>query len=380
MISEEVKPLKEKPSPTFKIPIAKPDIGEDEIRAVIETMKSGWVTQGEKVVEFERSFAKYCGVKYGVAVSSGTAALHIALAALDIKRGDEVITTPLSCVATTNPIIYLGAKPVFVDVDPTTLNINPMLIEKKVTDKTKAILLVHLFGHPVDLDPVIKVAERHGLYLIEDAAQAHGAEYKGRKVGSFGHVSCFSFYVDKLITSVEGGMAVTNDETLAEKMRLLRSFGMDKHEKFYHPLLGYNYKMSDIHAAIGLAQLRKLDNYIERKRLNIEFLRSRLSHQELRLPTEQDYAFSVYYVCPILAEHKKEIIVKHLEREGIETRPLLSFIPEQPPYQNYGYDFKDLHVAQSVHRKGFYVSNSPLLTEKELDYIATTLIRALGHD
>jgi perosamine synthetase len=362
----------------FKIPIAKPDIGEDEIRAVIETMKSGWVTQGEKVKEFEEAFAKYCGVKYGVAVSSGTAALHIALAALNITSGDEVITTPLSCVATTNPIVYLGAKPIFADIDPVTLNINPMLIEQKVTERTKAILPVHLFGHPVDLDPLIEVAEKHGLYVIEDAAQAHGAEYKGRKVGSFGHVSCFSFYADKLITAVEGGMIVTNDEALAEKMQLLRSFGMDKHKKFYHPLLGYNYKMSDIHAAIGLVQLRKLNRYIERRRFNIEYLRGRLSSQNLRLPTEQDYAFSVYYVCPIVAKHGKEKIVRHLEREGIETRPLLSFIPEQPPYRGYGYDLNDLKVAQEVHRKGFYLSNSPLLTEKELDFIASALIEALA--
>ena len=360
----------------MKVPLAKPDIGKDEIQAVVETMKSGWVSQGEKVEEFEEAFADYCGVKYGVAVNSGTAALHIALTALDVKRGDEVITTPLSCVATTNPIVYFDAKPVFVDVDPVTLNVNPALIEKKVTRKTKAILPVHLFGHPVDLDPLMEVAEKHGLYVIEDAAQAHGARYKGKKVGSFGHVSCFSFYADKLITTVEGGMALTNDEELAEKMRLLRSFGMNKREKFYHPILGYNYKLSDIHAAIGLVQLRKLDNYIERKRANIEYLRSKLDHSSLKLPVELDYAFNAYYVCHILAEKGKEKIVEHLEQEGIETRPLLSFIPEQPPYRKYGYNLNELHVARNAYRKGFYVSNSPLLTENELDLVASALIKS----
>jgi len=361
-----------------KIPLAKPDIGKDEIQAVVETMKSGWVSQGEKVEEFEKSFAKYCGVKYGVAVSNGTAALHIALTALNIKRGDEVITTPLSCVATTNPIVYLDAKPVFVDVEPVTLNVNPALIEKKITRKTKAILPVHVFGHPVDLDPLMEVAEKHGLYVIEDAAQAHGARYKGKKVGSFSHVSCFSFYADKLITTVEGGMALTNDEELAEKMRLLRSFGMTKREKFYHPILGYNYKLSDIHAAIGLAQLRKLDNYIERKRANIEYLRSRLNHSNLKLPVELDYAFNVYYVCHILAEKGKEKIVTHLERAGIEARPLLSFIPEQPPYRKYRHDLNELHVARNANQKGFYVSNSPLLTENELDLVASALIKSIS--
>jgi len=361
-----------------KVPLARPDIGKDEIQAVVETMKSGWVSQGEKVEKFEESFANYCGVRYGVAVSNGTAALHIALVALDLKRGDEVITTPLSCVATTNPIVYLNAKPVFVDVDPVTLNLNPELIEKRITRKTKAILPVHVFGHPVDLDPLMEVAEKHGLYVIEDAAQAHGAKYKGKTVGSLGHISCFSFYADKLITTVEGGMTLTNDEELAEKMRLLRSFGMTKREKFCHPILGYNYKLSDIHAAIGLVQLRKLDNYIERKRTNIEYLRSKLNHSNLKLPVELDYAFNVYYVCHILTEKGKEKIVEHLKQEGIETRPLLSFIPEQPPYRKYGYDLNELHEAKNAHQKGFYVSNSPLLTENELNYVISALTKSVG--
>ena len=362
----------------MKIPIAKPDIGKEEIEAVMETMRSGWVTQGRKVEEFEKSFAEYCGVKYGIAVNSGTAALHIALASIGIKEGDEVITTPLSCVATTNPIVYLNAKPVLVDVEPETLNIDPTLIKKKITPKTKAILPVHLFGHPVDLDPLMEVAEKHGLNTIEDAAQAHGAKYKGKKAGSFGHISCFSFYADKLMTTVEGGIALTNDNELAEKMRLLRSFGMDKREKFFHPILGYNYKISDIHAAIGLTQLQKLDGYIRKRRKNIEHLKEQVNQPNLKLPAEQEYAFNVYYVCHVLAEKGKDKIVKYLEKNGIETRPLLSFIPEQPPYQKYGYDRNECKVARDAHRKGFYVSNSPLLSENELDYLASTLNKSLG--
>jgi len=361
-----------------KIPIAKPDIGRDEVEAVMETMRSGWVTQGKKVEEFEESFAKYCGVKHGVAVSSGTAALHIALASLGIKEGDEVITTPLSCVATTNPIIYLNAKPIFVDVEPQTLNIDPKQIEKKVTPKTKAILLVHLFGHPVDLDPLMEVAEKHRICVVEDAAHAHGAKYKTIRVGSFGHVSCFSFYADKNITTVEGGMALTKDAELAQKMRMLRSFGMHKQKKFYHPILGYNYKMSDIHAAIGLVQLRKLDDYIVKRRKNIEYLRNHLDNSTLKLPTEQEYAYNVYYVCHIIAEKGKETIVNHLEKNGIETRPLVSFIPEQPPYKKYGYNQDELKVARNAYRKGFYVSNSPLLKEDELDYLASILDKSIS--
>jgi len=361
-----------------RIPLAKPDIGKEEIEAVTETMRSGWVTQGRRVEEFENSFAKYCGAKHGVAVNTGTAALHLTLAALDINQGDEVITPPLSCVATTNPILYVNAKPVFVDVEPKTLNINPDLIEKKITKKTKAILPVHLFGHPADLDPIMETAEKHNIPVIEDAAQAHGAKYKGKKIGSIGHVSCFSFYADKGITTVEGGMALTDDPELAEKMRLLRTFGMDKHRKFVHPILGYNYKMSDMHAAIGLVQLRKLDHYIERRRRNISYLTKQVNNSNLKLPSEQQYAFNVYYVCHVLAEKGKDKIVKYLETKGIETRPLLSFIPEQPPYRKYGYNTNEYETARNAHQKGFYVTNSPLLSADELDYLASTLNASLS--
>lgn len=359
----------------MKIPIAKPDIGKEEVDAVKETMESGWVTQGKKVEEFEASFAKYCGVKYGVAVNSGTAALHIALAALGVKEGDEVITTPLSCVATTNPILYLGAKPVFVDVEPTTLNVDPALIKKKITPKTKAILPVHLFGHPVDFDPILETAEKNDLFVIEDAAQAHGAKYKGKRTGSFGHIACFSFYADKLITTVEGGMTLTNDEELAEKMRLLRSFGMSKHEKFLHPVLGYNYKMSDIHASIGLVQLQKLDQYIAKRRKNAVYLNDKLHDLDLKLPCEEKYAYNVYYVYHILTkkENQREIMVKNLETHGIETRPLLSFIPTQPPYRKLNYHLNKCPKAEEAHRKGFYISNSPQITQKELNYMAATV-------
>ena len=364
----------------MKISIAKPDIGADEIEAVIETMKSGWVTQGDKVEEFEKIFATYCGARYGVAASSGTTALHIALASIGIQNGDEVITTPLSCVSTANPILYLHAKPVFVDVQPETLNINPQIIERKITKKTKAILPVHVFGHPVDIDPIVETAEKQGICVIEDAAHALGARYKGKKVGSIGHISCFSFYADKIITTAEGGIALTNNEELAQKMQMLRNHGMNRHQKFYHPILGYNYKMSDIHAAIGIAQMRKLDKYIEKRRKNVEYLNKQLNGLELELPTEQSYAFCVYYVYHAVAKRGRNEAVEYLEKKGIETRPLLSLIPTQPPYQSLGYNSNDYPVAKSAHQKGFYVSNSPLLTRKELQYMASMLRKAFSKD
>ena len=366
------------PSRTFGIPIGRPDIGPEEIRAVDETLKSGWVTQGKSVETLEKAFAEYCKVNHAAAVNSGTAALHTALAALGIGDGDEVITTPLSCIATINPIRYLNARPVFADVDPKTLNIDAVEIAKKVSRKTKAILPVHLFGHPADMDPIMEIAEKHDLFVIEDAAQAHGAKYRGRKVGSIGDVACFSFYADKLMTTVEGGIAVTNDAELAEKMRILRNLGSDRDRKFYHPLLGYNYKMSDIHASIGVIQLKKLDQYILRKRKNVASLNEKLEDLDIKLPEEEDYAFNVYYVYHILVGEEKERvkITGHLEREGVETRPLLSFIPEQPPYTG-GYNVNAYPVARDAYRRGFYVSNSPMLTINELDFMASTLRKAL---
>jgi len=220
---------------------------------------------------------------------------------------------------------------VFVDVDPKTLNINPSLTQRKITNRTKAIVPVHLFGHPADMEPIMETAEKSGLYVIEDAAQAHGAKYKGRKVGSIGHVACFSFYADKLITTAEGGIAVTNDAELAEKMRMLRNLGMDKHRKFHHPMLGYNYKMSDIHASIGIVQMEKLDMYIRKRRENVAYLNEKLDDLGLKLPSEEHYAFNVYYVYHILVEKGKKRVVESLEDEGIETRSLISFIPAQPP-------------------------------------------------
>jgi len=362
----------------MKIPLAKPDIGAEEIEAVVDTIRSGWITQGKKVEEFEKIFAEYCGAKYGIATSSGTTAIHIALTSIGIQNGDEVITTPLSCVSTANPILYLHAKPVFADIEPTTLNINPQVIKGNVTKKTKAILPVHVFGHPVDIDPIVETAEKHGIHVIEDAAHALGAKYKGRKVGSIGSIACFSFYVDKIITTAEGGIALTNNEELCKKMQMLRNHGMNKHQKFYHPILGYNYKMSDIHAAIGIVQMQKLDKYIQKRRANVEYLNSQLNDLELKLPTEQNYAFNVYYVYYVIANKGKEQAVEYLEKKGIETRPLLSLIPKQPPYHNLGYNTNDYAVAKNVHQKGFYVSNSPLLTQDKLEYMASVLRKAFS--
>ena len=239
------------------IPIAKPLIGEEEKKAVLEVLNSGRLAQGEKVAEFERNFADYIKVKHAIAVNSGTSALHAALLACRVKQGDEVITTPFSFIATANAILYCQAKPVFVDIDEKTFNINPEEIKEKITKKTKALVIVHLYGLSCEMRVIKEICEDYKLLLIEDACQAHGAEYKGKKVGSFGDAGIFSFYPTKNMTTGEGGMVTTSNEKIAERARVIREHGAK--QKYLHETLGYNYRMTDIAAAIGIEQLKKLD-------------------------------------------------------------------------------------------------------------------------
>ncbi len=365
----------------WKIPVARPEIGKEELKAVVDVIKSGWITQGEEVEKFEEKFSEFCNAKYGIATSSGTSALHTALIALGISKGDEVITTPLSCIASANPILLQGAKPVFVDVDPKTFNMDVNLVEDKITHKTKAILAVHLFGHPVDMHPLLEIADKHGIWVIEDAAQALGAEYKRKKVGSIGRVACFSLYANKIITTGEGGMITTNDREVADKMRSIRNFGEHESKNFCYPLLGYNYKMTDMQAAIGLVQLSKVDKFIEKRRKNVAELNEQLKDHEwiASLPVELSYAKSVYFSYYIKMRNKKlrNKMQRFLGDRGIETRPFFCIIPEQRPYREMGYTAKGLKNAFDAFDKGFYTSNSPSLTQKEKAYIAESILLSI---
>ena len=262
----------------IKVPIAKPLIGDEEINNVVEVLKSGMIAQGPKVDEFEQKFADWVGAEYGIAVNSGTAALHTALLSCDIGEGDEVITTPFTFIATGNSILYNKAEPVFVDIDLKTYCLNPELIEDKITENTKAILPVHLYGQSANMDKINDIAEKYGLIIIEDAAQAHGATCKGNKVGSMGDMSCFSFYPTKNMTTSEGGMITTDDEELAEKARNFRAHGASV--RYHHDTIGYNFRMTDISAAIGLAQLEKIDEFNEKRILNASYLNEGLGDVE----------------------------------------------------------------------------------------------------
>ncbi len=362
----------------WRIPVARPDIGAAELEAVQDVVRSGWITQGPKVREFEAAFARYCGSRRAVATNTGTAALQVALMALEVGPGDEVITTPLSCIASANPILFQGARPVFADVEPETYNLDVADVEKRITAKTKAILLVHLFGHPVDLDPLLELARIHRLAVLEDASQATGAEYKGRRVGGFGRVGCFSLYANKIVTSGEGGMIVTRDEALAERIVAIRNFGQLPGQHFIHEFLGGNYKMSDLHAAIGSVQLGKINRYIERRRRNVAELNTALSGLEgliERLPSERPYAKAVPFGYHMLFRSGALRLRAEaaLHAAGIETRPFFSLITDQTPYRRLGFNPGDTPVASDLAARGLYVSNSPDLTADDRALIVDTL-------
>ena len=254
----------------IKVPIAKPIIGDEEIENVVEVLKSGMIAQGPKVKEFEEKFAEWVGADYGIAVNSGTAALHVALLSCGIGEGDEVITTPFTFIASGNSILYTGAKPVFADIDLKTYTIDPYSIEKLITENTKAILPVQLYGQSANMDKINEIAERYGLSVIEDAAQAHGATCKGQKVGSMGDMACFSFYPTKNMTTSEGGIITTNDEDLADNAKIFRAHGASV--RYHHDEIGYNFRMTDISAAIGLAQLDKIEEFNNKRIENAAYL------------------------------------------------------------------------------------------------------------
>jgi len=353
------------------IPVSEPCLGEGELSNVIEAIKSGWISSaGEFIPEFEEKFAKYCGAKYGVATSNGTVALHLALKALGIGKGDEVIVPAMTFIAVANAVTYCNAKPIFVDLHPDYWCMDPEKIEGKITKNTKAIIPVHLYGHPCDMDPILDLAENHGLFVIEDAAEAHGAEYKGRKTGSFSDVACFSFFGNKIITTGEGGMCITNDEELCEKMRVLRDHGMDPKRKYWHRVIGFNYRMTNLQAAIGVAQIKKIDKLIEIKRKIAKRYNSRLKEVEgISLPPEMDWAKNVYWMYSILVEDgfglSRDGLIARLWREKIETRPFFHVIPAMPPYKST----EKFPVAESLSKKGINLPSSPKLTTKEINFI-----------
>ncbi len=354
------------------IPIARPLIGPEEKQAVLEVLDSGILAQGPRVRAFEEAFAAMCGVKYAVATSSGTTALHAALLAHGLGPGDEVITSPFTFIASANSVLYTGARPVFVDVRPDTFNLDPDLIEAAVTPRTKAILPVHLFGLCCDMDPILAIAAKHGLAVIEDACQSHGARYHGRRAGSFG-TGTFSLYPTKNITSAEGGMITTDDEQIAEKCRVIRQHGMRR--RYYHDELGFNFRMTDLHAAVGLAQLGKLERFNRARQENARYLSQRLEGVIVpAIPEGCEHVFHQYTVR-VEGEGRRDALRAFLQAHGVGAEIYYPVpVHRQALYANeLGYA-QSLPVAERLAGEVLSLPVHPALSPADLE----TIIQAVA--
>jgi len=352
----------------MKIPLVKVYMDDGIKKAVLEVLDSGWYILHERVQEFEKKFAEFCGVKNAVCVASGTAAIFLSLKALDIKHGDEVIIPSFSFIATANPIMEVGAKPVFVDIDPRTYTIDPEKIRKAVTRRTKAIMPVHLYGHPADMDPILDIAKENGLYVVEDACQSHGAVYKGRRAGGIGNVACFSFYPSKNMTVCgDGGAVVTNDDEVAEKVRKLRDHG--RVDKYVFDLQGYNLRFNEIQAAIGIKQLEKLPRWNEARR-NIAKMYNKALDDLVTTPTEESWAKHVYHLY-VIRSKKRDELQKFLSNSGIST--LVHYpvpIHEQPAITSLMGTQPTLGNTEKFAKEVLSIPMCPTLTVSEVDYVS----------
>lgn len=348
------------------IPISKPYIGQEEKQAVLEVLDSGMLVQGPRVAKLEEKFAGLCKTKFAVAISSGTAALHIALLAHGIGKGDEVITSPFTFFATVSSILYVGATPVFVDIDEESFNINPELIEAAITPRTKAIMPVHLYGYPCDMTAIMKIAQKHNLVIIEDAAQAVGASLNGKMTGSFG-TGCFSLYATKNIMSVEGGIITTDDEMIAKNCKLIRNHGMER--RYYHDRLGYNLRMTDVHAAIGLAQFERLESFNKVRETNAAYLNQYIT--SVITPKVKPGYHHVWHQYTIkLQSRDRDEAVKFLNDNGIGTGifyPVPAFA--QKPYMEAGGTQKSLPITDKIVKEVISLPVHPQLSQDDLETI-----------
>jgi perosamine synthetase len=359
------------------IPVARPAIGQDEISAVTAVLESGMLASGERVAEFERNFADYCGTTHAVAINNGTAALHAALMAADIGQGDEVIVPSFTFIATATAVSMTGATPIFVDVNEQTFGIDPAQVENHITPKTKAVIGVHLFGQPFDVQGIKQVCESHNLVLIEDAAQAQGAICNGEKTGAMGDMGCFSFYATKNMTTGEGGMVTTSTKSLNERLRLLINHGQS--EKYLHTRLGYNYRLTDVAAAIGLVQLKKLEKFNLRRRKNAEYFDTHISVKGLVTPFVAPGMHHVYhqYVLRLTDEFpmKRTDFIEYLKAKGIGTAVHYPIpIHHQPIYARAN-EPDSCPISTSLASSVLSIPVHPLLDQKELAYICDAINR-----
>lgn len=362
------------------IRVFEPLIEDEEIAYVTDALRKGEISGnfGSYLERFEAEFAQYVGCKHGVAVSSGTTALHLAVDAAGIGPGDEVLLSASTNIATALGVVHNGAIPVPVDSENATWNLDLDLIESLITPRTKAIIPVHLFGHPVDMDALMAIADRHGLIVIEDCAESHGATVRGRMTGSFGQLSCFSFYANKVITTGEGGMVVTNDDALAERLRLLRNLAFTT-PRFRHEVAGYNFRMTGYQAAMGLAQLHKIDRIIEGKRRIAARYNKLLSNiAGLQLPAELEWAKNVYWMYAIVVKEdfpvSRDDLIKRLDQMGIETRTFFCPMNQQPCLELIeGFQPRPCPVADRLWERGLYLPSACTLSDLQIEAVADAI-------
>lgn len=367
------------------IPVSEPLLDENARAYVEEALRTGWISsEGRFIAEFERRWAAYCGVSHGVAVCNGTAALEAAMAALDLPPGSEVILpsfTIISCVAA---VLRVGCRPVLVDCEPDTWCLDVAEVERKITDNTRAVMPVHIYGHMAAMNPLVALGRKFGLAIVEDAAEAHGAEYYGRRAGGIGTMGCFSFYANKIVTTGEGGMVVTDDAKLAERLRSLRNLCFQRGQRFLHAELGYNFRMTNLQAAIGLAQAERIEDHLARKRRMALLYGERLRDVKgLQLPVERPNVKNVYWMYGVVLEDFVPLdavaFAVRLQEQGIDTRPFFLGMHEQPVLRERGLFLGETYpVTERLARRGLYLPSGLGLGERQIDAVCAAVRKCLA--
>jgi len=362
------------------IPVNEPVISAEAKQYVNDCLETGWISSaGKYVTEFETKFAEYTGTKFATTTTNGTSALHLALEILGIGEGDEVIIPDLTIISCAFAALYVGAKPVLVDVDPETGNLDATKLEAAITSKTKAIMVVHLYGHPADLDPIQAIAKKHKLFVVEDAAEAHGALYKGKKVGSFGDVACFSFYGNKIVTSGEGGMVLTNDKNLFDQALLIKDLAHKVGQRFYHERVGYNFRMTNLQAALGVGALAHIDEYIGKKRRMAQLYNLLLNDLPfIKTPLERENVESVFWMYAIELSDKapfsRDRFMELLKEKGVDTRTYFYPLHSQPVLQKqYKYETSKYPVSKKLSRTGLYLPSGLAITDEQIGKVSDVI-------
>lgn len=369
----------------WRLPVMQPALGGNELAYVSDCITTNWISsQGEYVQRFQDMFSAYLGGVLSLCTSSGTTALHLALEALGLGEGDEVIVPDLTFGASANAVIHCGATPVFCDIDPETWTMDPVSVEAAITPRTRALMPVHLYGHPCDMDPIMDLARQYGLFVIEDCAEALGATFRGRPVGTIGDIGCFSFFANKVITTGEGGMVTTTDPALYERMMLLRDHGMQKKKRYWHLEAGFNYRMTNVQAAIGVAQMERIDQFLKNRRKIVARYQEHLNHVPgIVLPPEAPWAHNIYWLYAILVDEEqtgisRDFMIEWLLSQGIETRPFFYPLHNQPAYKASGHS--RFPVTERVAACGINLPTSNDIVLEDVDRVCHAIMTLLSDE